>query len=63
MDTHGDSQGSDIPAATLYKGKGHQVAAFGFPLETSAQMGEVIKGVLKFLSFARFCTKKSRPAA
>jgi hypothetical protein len=40
-------QGSDIPAATLYKGKGYQVAAFGFPLETSSQMGEVIKRVLK----------------
>ena len=39
-------QGSDIPAATLYKGKGYQVAAFGFPLETSAQLGEVIKSVL-----------------
>ena len=39
-------RGTDIPAATLYKGKGYQVAAFGFPLETSAQMAEVIKSVL-----------------
>ena len=39
-------EGTNIPAATLYKGKGYQVAAFGFPLETSAQMGEVVKSVL-----------------
>ena len=38
--------GTDIPAATLYNGKGYRVAAFGFPLETSAQMGEVIREVL-----------------
>ena len=46
-------KGTDIPAATLYKGKGYQVAAFGFPLETSAQMGEVIKGVLQTFSEGR----------
>ena len=39
-------KGTDIPAATLYNGKGYQVAAFGFPLETSAQMDEVIGSVL-----------------
>ena len=39
-------EGTDIPAATLYAPKaGYRVAAFGFPLETSAQMGEVIKCV------------------
>ena len=43
-------EGTNIPAATLYNGKGYRVAAFGFPLETSAQMDEVIKGVLKLFS-------------
>jgi hypothetical protein len=45
--------GTDIPAATLYNGKGYQVAAFGFPLETSAQMGEVIQSVLRTFSEGR----------
>jgi len=45
--------GTDIPAATLYNGKGYQVAAFGFPLETSAQMGEVIQSVLRTCSEGR----------
>jgi hypothetical protein len=43
-------EGTNIPAATLYNGKGYRVAAFGFPLETSAQIDEVIKGVLKLFS-------------
>ena len=43
-------EGTNIPAATLFNGKGYRVAAFGFPLETSAQMGEVIKGILKLFS-------------
>ena len=47
-------KGTDIPAATLYKAKGgYQVAAFGFPLETSAQMGEVIRSVLRTFSEGR----------
>lgn len=37
---------SDIPAATLYNGEGYRVAAFGFPLETSPQMGEIIGNIL-----------------
>ena len=41
-------KGSDIPAATLYKAKtGYQVAAFGFPLETSAQMDQLIKSIFQ----------------
>lgn len=43
-------EGTNIPAATFLNGNGYRVAAFGFPLETSAQMGKVIKGVLKLLS-------------
>ncbi|MBQ6954163.1 MAG: N-acetylmuramoyl-L-alanine amidase [Bacteroidales bacterium] len=39
-------QGTDIPAATLYNAEGYQVVAFGFPLETSAQMDALIKSVL-----------------
>ena len=38
--------GTDIPAATLYTAKGYRVAAFGFPLETSPQMGEILESVL-----------------
>ena len=40
-------ESSGIPAATLYEAReGYRVAAFGFPLETSAQMGEVLRTVL-----------------
>ncbi len=41
-------ESSGIPAATLYEAReGYRVAAFGFPLETSAQMGEVLRTVLQ----------------
>ena len=39
-------QGTDIPAATLYNGKGYRVTAFGFPLETSPQLDALIKSTL-----------------
>ena len=39
---------SHIPAATWFEAPaGYKVAAFGFPLETSAQMPEVIQAVLR----------------
>ena len=40
-------QGTLIPAATWYEAPTYKVAAFGFPLETSDKMEEVIKTVLK----------------
>ena len=40
-------ESSGVPAATLYEAKDYRVAAFGFPLETSAQMPEVIRAVLR----------------
>ena len=39
--------GSNIPAATFYDAGTYRTAAFGFPLETSPQLEDVIKTVLK----------------
>ena len=41
--------GNGTPAAVLYNGKGYRVAAFGFPLETSEQMPELLKSTLQIL--------------
>ncbi len=40
---------SQIPAATLFQGNGYRVAAFGFPLETSNEMGALIQCALQKL--------------
>ena len=45
--------GTDIPAATFYDSGTYRAAAFGFPLETSEQMGAVIKAVLKMFAESR----------
>ena len=37
---------SRIPAATWYEAEGYKTAAFGFPLETSPEMGRILKTVL-----------------
>ncbi len=39
--------GNDIPAAVMYEAKGYRVASFGFPLETSPQMAEILVTTLK----------------
>ena len=39
--------GSRVPAATWFDAGGYKVAAFGFPLETSPQLDEVLKNVLR----------------
>ena len=39
--------GTNIPAATWYEAGSYKVAAFGFPLETSPELPEVIKTVLR----------------
>ena len=39
-------QGSNVPAATFFDAGTYRVAAFGFPLETSAQLEEIVKTVL-----------------
>lgn len=41
--------GGKIPAATLYTTKGYRVAAFGFPLETSPELGQLLKVSLEKL--------------
>ena len=38
--------GTNIPAATWYEAGGYQVAAFGFPLETSPQLPAVLQTLL-----------------
>lgn len=40
-------RGTKISAATWYDAGGYKVAAFGFPLETSPQLDEVLKNVLR----------------
>ena len=40
-------KGTDITAATYFDAGAWRVAAFGFPLETSPQMEEIIKNVLR----------------
>lgn len=42
-------QGTDITAATFYNAGTWRAAAFGFPLETSPEMGELLKAVLQLL--------------
>ena len=39
-------KGTDIPAATYMDNGRYRVAAFGFPLEVSPQLGDIIKHVL-----------------
>ena len=46
-------QGTNIPAATWFDAGGYRVAAFGFPLETSPELPEVIKTVLRKFSEGR----------
>lgn len=46
-------RGSGTPAATFFNAGSYKVAAFGFPLESSAQMGDLIKNVLRKFSEGR----------
>ena len=39
---------SKITAATAYEGNGYRCVAFGFPLETSPQLEEILKSVLRY---------------
>ena len=41
-------QGTRITAATAYEGKGYRCVAFGFPLETSPQLAEILAATMKF---------------
>ena len=38
--------GTNIPAATWYEAGGYKVAAFGFPLETSPQLPDILRTIL-----------------
>ena len=40
-------KGSHVPAATWYNANSYKVAAFGFPLETSPQMADILQATLK----------------
>jgi len=42
-------QGTKITAATAYQADGYRCVAFGFPLETSPQMPEILSATLRYL--------------
>ena len=41
---------SGVSAATLYEAPGYKVAAFGFPLETSPQLPELLSSIMNMIS-------------
>ena len=41
--------GTKITAATAYEGNGYRCVAFGFPLETSPQLPEILSATLRYL--------------
>jgi len=42
-------QGTRITAATVFEGKGYRCVAFGFPLETSPQLADILSATMRYL--------------